>query len=70
MGKRIRSHADSSFAWMRNGGHVRTARGRAPTPFSNGGPCVKLCEFDNTPGDPDCWKVAERRCNYNQRGAT
>jgi hypothetical protein len=40
-----------------------------PTPFSHGGSCVKICEYDNTPCDPDYWKVADRRCNYNQRGS-
>ena len=39
-----------------------------PTPFSHGGSCVKMCKFDMTPCDPDYWKVADRRCNYNQRG--
>lgn len=39
-----------------------------PTPFSHGGSCVKLCAYDQSPCDPDYWKVADRRCNYNQRG--
>jgi hypothetical protein len=40
-----------------------------PTPFSHGGSCVKMCEDDNMPCDPDYWKVADRRCNFNQRGS-
>lgn len=39
-----------------------------PTPFSHGGSCVKMCDVDDTPCDPDYWKVADRRCNLNQRG--
>lgn len=39
-----------------------------PTPFSHGGSCVKLCDRDYMPCDPDYWKTADRRCNFNQRG--
>ena len=37
-----------------------------PTPFSHGGTCVRMCQYDDTPCDPDYWKVADRRCNFNQ----
>ena len=37
-----------------------------PTPFSHGGTCVRMCQYDETPCDPDYWKVADRRCNFNQ----
>ena len=39
-----------------------------PTPFSHGGSCIKACRNDDTPCDPDYWKVADRRCNINQNG--
>ena len=40
-----------------------------PTAFSHGGSCVRLCEYDFSPCDPDYWKVADRRCNFNQKGS-
>lgn len=39
-----------------------------PTPFSHGGSCVRMCDYDYAPCDPDYWKVADRRCNFNQHG--
>ena len=49
-------------------GYYGTPVDALPTPFSHGGSCVKLCAFDTTPCDPEYWKIADRRCNYNQRG--
>ena len=48
-------------------GYVGTPVDALPTPFSHGGTCVKQCDFDYAPCDPDYWKVADRRCNFNQK---
>ena len=47
-------------------GYYGTPVDALPTPFSHGGTCVRMCQYDNTPCDPDYWKVADRRCNFNQ----
>ena len=48
-------------------GYEGTPVDALPTPFSNGGSCVRACQYDYSPCDPDYWKVADRRCNFNQR---